>query len=71
MDKILQQIEDEFAPQIQKAQDVFNSAQTELNNIVAVSEEKKKAVKEYYTAIADKERAELIIANSDVSKFVN
>ena len=71
MDELLKQIEDEFYPQIQKAQDAFNLAQIELNNIVAVSEEKKKAVKEYYTAIADKERAELIIANSDVSKFVN
>lgn len=71
MEEILKQIEDEFYPQIQKAQDAFNLAQIELNNIVAVSEEKKKVVKEYYTAIADKERAELIIANSDVSKFVN
>lgn len=67
MEKILQQIEEEFAPQIQLAQETANSAQLELNNLQEVCAEKKKAVTDYYTALADIERAEAVIAKTDVS----
>lgn len=67
MDKILQQIETDFAQQIQSAQDAVNLAQLELTTLMSTVEEKKKAVIEYYTALADKERAETIIAQTDVS----
>lgn len=67
MDKILNQIEQDFASQITSAQEAVNLAQVELNNLVATVEEKKKAVTEYYTALADKERAETVIARTDVA----
>lgn len=67
MDKILQKIEADFAQQIQSAQDAVNLAQLELTTLMSAVEEKKKAVIEYYTALADKERAETIIAQTDVS----
>lgn len=67
MDKILQQIEDNFAQQIQDAQDVVNSAQQTLNDLIATSEEKKKSVTAYYEAIVKKEEAEIVIANTDES----
>lgn len=65
MDKILQDIDESFAQQINTAQEAANSAQLELNNLIATREEKKKSVVEYYTALADKERAELIIAKGE------
>lgn len=64
MDTILNQIEQDFASQITTAQDAVNLAQVELDNLVANREEKKKSVMEYFTALADKERAELIIAKA-------
>lgn len=67
MEKILQQIDTQFAPQILLAQEAVSLVQIELNNLIATSEAKKTAVKEYYTALADKERAELVIANTDES----
>ena len=67
MDKILQDIDESFAGDINTAQNAVNSAQLELNNLIAIREEKKKSVVEYYTALADKERAETIIAQTDVS----
>ena len=65
MEQILKDIDGSFAQQINTAQDAVNSAQVELNNLVATREEKKKAVIEYYTALADKERAETIIAKGE------
>ena len=65
MDKILQDIDEIFAQDINTAQEAANSAQLELNNLIATREEKKKSVVEYYTALADKERAELIIAKGE------
>jgi len=66
MDKILQEIDEAFAPQIQQAQDAVNSATFELSNLQMACEEKKKAVREYYEAVVQKERAEEIIANASV-----
>lgn len=65
MEQILKEIDEAFAKDINTAQEVVNSAQFELNNLISVREEKKKAVVEYYTALADKERAELIIAKGE------
>lgn len=67
MNEIINKIESEFASQIQSAQEAVNLAQVELNNLVATVEEKKKAVMDYYTALSDKERAETVIAQTDVS----
>lgn len=70
MDKILQQIEQEYAPQIGSLQELINLNQTELNTLIAEAEEKKKKVRDYYTALAQKEAAEAVIANSDVSTLI-
>lgn len=64
MEKILQQIEANFAPQITAAQEALNIAQIEYNNIVAIAEDKKRVAREYYEALAQKEQAEIIIANA-------
>lgn len=65
MDKILKEIDESFADQINAAQEAINVAQFELANLTAVREEKKKSVTEYYTALEDKERAEAVIARTD------
>jgi hypothetical protein len=62
MEQIIKDIEESYAPQIQSAQDAVNSAQFELSNLIATAEEKKKSVREYFTALEDKARAETIIA---------
>lgn len=64
MDKILQQIEDAFAPQLQEAQEAFDVASLNLMTIQAQKEEKMRAVREYYEALDKKEQAELVIANA-------
>ena len=65
MDQLLQDIDEAFAQQIESAQGALNIAQFELTNLIAVREEKKRAVREYYEALADKERAEAIIAKGE------
>lgn len=65
MDKILKEIDESFADQINVAQEAINVAQFELANLTSIREEKKKSVIEYYTALADKERAEAIIAKGE------
>jgi hypothetical protein len=64
MDEILKQIEQDFLPQIQEAQEAFSVAELNLANLQATKEEKMKAVRDYYKAISDKEMAEIVIANT-------
>ena len=67
MDKILQQIEEAFAPQLMEAQEAFNLAQQDLMTLNAQKEEKMRAVREYYEAVEKKAQAEVVIANTDES----
>jgi hypothetical protein len=67
MDNILEQIEQDFLPQLTEAQEAFNTAQLNLSTLQAQKEEKMKAVREYYKAVNQKEQAEIVIANTDAS----
>lgn len=64
MESKLKEIEQNFLPLIIEAQGAFDLAQQELSNLTAQKEQKMQAVRAYYEAVAKKEQAENVIANT-------
>lgn len=61
MDKILQEIDDAFLPEMTQAQEDFARAEFALNDVRARKEEKIRAVQEYFLALDQKAIAEKVI----------
>jgi len=72
MEEIIKQIEEEYATQMQEAQDALSVAQMNFDNLVGSKEEKIRAVRVYYEAIAQRDQAQSVIdsTNDDIKAQV-
>lgn len=64
MENKLKEIEQNFLLQILEAQTAYDIANSNLMTLYAQKEEKLQAVRAYYEAVAQKEQAEIVIANT-------
>jgi len=65
MEEIIAQIEAEFATPMSNLQTQIETAQASLSELQAQKQQKIDKVKEYYQALDDMARAEIIIANAE------
>lgn len=74
MEKIIQEIEAEFAPTLAQAQSDLEVAQNALNILQEQKKQKLEAAINYYKALENKAVAETIIASTDArikDKFIS
>ncbi len=61
MEEIIKQIEAEFAPAMEEASNALSVAQMNFNNLVGTKDEKIRAIRTYYEALAQRDQAQAII----------
>lgn len=64
MENKLKQLDLKYLSQITQTQSDFDLAQQKLADLNAVKEEERKAIVAYFDALAQKEQAETVIANT-------
>jgi hypothetical protein len=62
MEQLLQQLDDKYAPLLEEAQTLFNTAQAQLSSIQGEKELKAQAIRDYYIALEAKKQAEAILS---------